>query len=52
MENKPLFSWHPLLTGSSAQMDLEGISILGKVVQEDHVHPLGYDEHIIRWVES
>lgn len=52
IENKPLFAWHPLLAGSSERMDQEGIGIKGKVIREDHVHPMGYDEHIIRWVES
>ena len=52
MEGKPLYPWHPLLSGSRAAMDAAGISIAGKVIAEDHVHPLGYDEHIIRWVES
>ncbi len=52
MENKPLFPWHPLLAGSSDAMTEAQISIKGKTLSEDHVHEDGYDEHIIRWVES
>ena len=52
MEGKPLFPWHPLLSGSQAAMEQAGITIKDKVITEDHVHPLGYDEHIIRWVAS
>ena len=52
LEEKPLFPWHPLIAGSTELMVQEGITIQGKVIQEDHVHPLGYDEHVIRWVES
>lgn len=52
MENKPLFAWHPLISGSADTMEQAGISVTGKTLSEDHVHELGYDEHIIRWVES
>jgi len=51
-ENKPLFPWHPLLAGSQEQMGVAGISINGKVVNEDNVHPQGFEEHIIHWVEA
>ncbi len=52
MEDKPLYPWHPLLAGSSEKLEQAGISIQGKTLSEEHVHELGYDEHIIRWVES
>jgi uncharacterized protein len=51
-EGKALPLWHPLLTGSRTKMEEAGISIAGRVVSEQFVHPRGYDEHIIRWVES
>ncbi|MEQ8313799.1 MAG: YcgN family cysteine cluster protein [Gammaproteobacteria bacterium] len=50
MENKPLLSWHPLLSGSSTPMEEEGISVSGKTLSEEHVHELGYHEHVIKWV--
>lgn len=52
MENKPLKPWHPLLAGSMDAMEEAGIAVTGKTLSEEHVHELGYHEHIIRWVES
>ena len=52
MENKPLLPWHPLLVGSEQAMVEAGITAAEHSLSEDHVHPLGYHEHIIRWVES
>ena len=51
-DNKPLFDWHPLIAGSRELMDKQGISIRGRAVSEEYVHPEGLDEHIIQWVES
>lgn len=51
-EGKPLYDWHPLLAGSNEKMREEGILIEGKVISEEHVHPDGFEEHIIRWVEA
>lgn len=52
MENKPLHGWHPLLAGDRRQMEAAGIAIAGRVLSEENVHPKGYEEHVIRWVES
>lgn len=51
-ENKPLYDWHPLLSGSRDAMHEAGITVTGQVLSEEHVHPDGWSEHIIRWVES
>ncbi len=48
----PLYPWHPLLAESAEAIVYADISISGKVVSEEHVHPQGYYEHVIRWVES
>ncbi|MFK7862882.1 MAG: YcgN family cysteine cluster protein [Pseudohongiellaceae bacterium] len=50
--DKPLFDWHPLIAGNRNLITSEGISIEGKVVSEDFVHPEGYEEHVIRWVNG
>jgi len=50
-EGKPLFDWHPLLTGSRDAMISAGISLSGRAISEEYVHPDGYDEHIVRRVE-
>jgi len=51
-QGRPLFAWHPLLTGSAKAITDADISIADKVVSEEYVHPEGYHEHVIRWVES
>jgi uncharacterized cysteine cluster protein YcgN (CxxCxxCC family) len=38
-ESKPLQWWHPLLSGDPATVHEAGVSVLGKVVSEAHVHP-------------
>ncbi|MDA1370639.1 MAG: YcgN family cysteine cluster protein [Proteobacteria bacterium] len=51
-EGKPLHDWHPLIAGSRVKMEQAGISVAGKVISEEYVHPDGYQEHVIRWVET
>lgn len=51
-EGRSLYPWHPLLAGSATAMEQAGITVAGRVLSEDHVHPEGLDEHIIRWVTS
>ncbi len=50
-EGKPLYEWHPLVSGDSNTVHEAGISIRGQAISDEFVHPDGYDEHIIRWVE-
>lgn len=51
-EGKPLYDWHPLISGSRDAMHEAGITVAGQVLSEEHVHPDGWEEHVIRWVES
>ena len=48
---KPLPWWHPLVSGRAESVHEAGISIRGRTVSDEFVHPDGYDEHIIHWVE-
>ncbi len=50
-EGKPLYDWHPLVSGSGESVHEAGISIRGRALSDEFVHPDGYDEHIIHWVE-
>jgi uncharacterized cysteine cluster protein YcgN (CxxCxxCC family) len=47
----PLEAWHPLVSGDPDSVHRAGISIRGRCVSEEYVHPDGYDEHIVHWVE-
>jgi uncharacterized cysteine cluster protein YcgN (CxxCxxCC family) len=46
-----LLPWHPLVSGDPESVHRAGISIRGRSVSDEYVHPDGYDEHIVTWVE-
>lgn len=50
-EGKPLYDWHPLVSGRADTVHEAGISVRGWTVSDEFVHPDEYDEHIIHWVE-
>lgn len=50
-KNEQLPQWHPLVSGDPQSVHNAGISIRGRSVSDEYVHPDGYDEHIIHWVE-
>lgn len=47
----PLEAWHPLVSGDPESVHRAGISIRGRCISDEYVHPDGYDEHIVHWVE-
>ena len=50
-ENKALPAWHPLLTGSRAEMDRQQLSLRFHPVQsETHFHADEIEEREIKWV--
>lgn len=49
--DKPLPDWHPLVSGSRESVHLDAISIRGRSISDEYVHPDGFDEHIVHWVE-
>jgi hypothetical protein len=51
-EGKPLHHWHPLISGSRDSVEEAGISVKGKCISEEHVHPDSLEERIIHWVEQ
>lgn len=51
-DGKPLFDWHPLISGDSQSVIDADISVRGRVVSEAHVHPDDTQDFVIRWVEA
>ena len=50
-EGRGLAWWHPLISGTKKTMHEAGISVLGKVISEESVHPDDLENYVIRWVE-
>jgi uncharacterized cysteine cluster protein YcgN (CxxCxxCC family) len=48
---QPLPQWHPLVSGSSETVHFDGVSIRGRAISDEYVHPDGFEEHIVHWVE-
>jgi len=49
-EGRPLPEWHPLVSGDHDSVHSAGISVRGKVVSEEYIHPDQLPEHVISWV--
>jgi uncharacterized cysteine cluster protein YcgN (CxxCxxCC family) len=43
--------WHYLISGDRESVHSAAVSIRGRAVSDEFVHPDGYDEHIVHWVE-
>jgi len=50
-EGRELYDWHPLISGDRDSVHRAGISIKGRSISDEFVHPDGYDEHILHWQE-
>ena len=50
-EGKDLEWWHPLVSGTRETVHQAGISVKGKCVSEQYVHPDSVEEQIIHWIE-
>jgi uncharacterized cysteine cluster protein YcgN (CxxCxxCC family) len=49
-QGQPLPAWHPLISGETDSVHHAGISVRGKVVSEEYIHPEQLPEHLISWV--
>lgn len=49
IEGEPLPEWHPLITGSQAEMHKGGHSIRGKIISEAQVDPEKLEDYIVLW---
>jgi len=43
--------WHPLVSGEANTVYEAGVSIRGRAISDEYVHPDGFDEHVVQWVE-
>jgi len=50
-EHKPLFDWHPLISGDPDSIHRADISVRDKVVSEKYVHPDELPEHLVHWFD-
>lgn len=46
-EGKPLFDWHPLISGDPESVHAAGISLRGKVIPEYEVAEEDYEDHVV-----
>ncbi len=48
-EGKPLYDWHPLVSGSHESIHDAGISIKGRTVPEKNLTPENYEDYLVDW---
>jgi uncharacterized cysteine cluster protein YcgN (CxxCxxCC family) len=51
-EGKTLPEWHHLVCGSRKAIHRAGMSVQGRVLSEDYVHPEEWEEQIVHWVDQ
>jgi uncharacterized cysteine cluster protein YcgN (CxxCxxCC family) len=51
-EGKPLYDWHPLVSGDPESVHTAGVSIRDRVISEQYVHPDELPEHLVRWPDG
>jgi len=50
-ENKPLESWHPLVSGDTYSVHHADVSVSGKVISEEYIHPDDFETRVVHWVK-
>lgn len=50
-EGRPLPDWHPLISGKPDSVHRAGMSVRGRVVPEQYVHPDELPEHLAHWLD-
>ncbi|MBN1931776.1 MAG: YcgN family cysteine cluster protein [Desulfobacterales bacterium] len=48
-EGKELAWWHPLVSGNADTVRQAGISVCGKVISSEHIHPDDLENYIVDW---
>ncbi len=49
-EKKPLYDWHPLVSGDQNTVHQSGMSVANRVTLEKDVNEEDMEEYVIRWV--
>jgi uncharacterized protein len=49
-EKRPLFDWHPLVSGDPQSTHKAGMSVAKQVVHEDAVNSDDLEDYVVRWV--
>ncbi len=50
-DGRPLYWWHPLVSGDQATVHEAGVSVRGRVVPERDVRDEDLEDHIVTWPE-
>jgi hypothetical protein len=50
-EGKPLYDWHPLVSGSQSSVQQAGITVGGWAISEHDVAEEDFELHVIQWVD-
>lgn len=50
-ENRDLYWWHPLVSGSPDTVHEAGISVRGRTISEEHCPPEAFEDRIVTWPE-
>lgn len=50
-EGKPLFNWHPLISGDDQSAKGYHADFLNLAINEEYIPTETYEEHIVKWVD-
>lgn len=51
-EGKPLFAWHPLISGDADSVHKAGVSVRGRCICEQGLSVDDYEDHLVDWPEK
>lgn len=51
-KGEELEDWHPLVSGNPNTVHQAGISVRGKTLGEEHIHPEQLPYHIVEWFDN